>query len=67
MSGSQRSVEARKIQNGSLQRTKAALIYNATGDFRAFQIVLGRTKSRKTLLSNPANLRGDYHMACVSF
>ena len=33
----------------SLRRTKAALIYKATGNLRAIQILLGRTKIEKTV------------------
>lgn len=34
----------------SLRRTKAAMIYKATGNLRAIQILLGHTKSENTII-----------------
>ena len=45
------AVGLRKAEYGthSLRRTKAAMIYRATGNIRAIQILLGRTKIENTI------------------
>jgi len=45
------AIELRKAEYGthSLRRTKAAIIYRATGNIQAIQILLGHTKIENTV------------------
>jgi integrase len=49
MSGQRRSGFIGRIAVHSLRRTKAAMIYKATGNLRAIQILLGHSKIKNTV------------------
>jgi site-specific recombinase XerC len=47
----------------SLRRTKASIIYNATGNLRAVQILLGRTKIESTVRYLGVDVEDPLHFA----
>ena len=47
----------------SLRRTKASIIYNATGNLRAVQILLGRTKIESTVRYLGVDVEDALHFA----
>ena len=47
--GERHRLDAQRIWPHSLRRTKASIIYRATGNLRAVQTLLGHTKIEKTV------------------
>jgi len=47
--GGRRWLAAKRICTHSLRRTKASIIYRATGNLRAVQILLGHSKIENTV------------------